>query len=44
MRETLFSTRCAGAGYIHGPTRYHPAVRHLKNEELCGRGYGLVKV
>ena len=44
MRKTLFSTICAGAGYIHGPTRYYPAVSYQKEMRYFGRGDNLAKV
>lgn len=44
MEKTLFSTICAGAGYIHGPTMYYPAVSYQKEMRYIGRGYSLAKV
>ena len=44
MRKTLLSTICAGAGYIHGPTRYYPDVSHQKEMRYIGRGDHLAKV
>ena len=48
MRKTLFSTICAGAGYIHGPTRDHPAkfmtTFSLGNVSVNGRRGTLAKI